>query len=164
MKKIVSLFTLLLIAVASFGQYTTPRPPYDNANAVRIDITRLTQNLTDAAGKDSVWISPGAHQNLYSINAGDTMKGSLYIGLDNVTRSGVTYSKANVYKYDQVHFDFQTSGLLVDTLFFDSEFVCDSAGSGSATTVIIPKVLTKKYYTLGFTWNGTKFVQNTLYK
>lgn len=164
MKQITSLFTLLLLAIASFGQYTTPRPPVDNANATRINITRLTQTLTDGAGKDSVFISPGAHYNYYSINAGDTMKGSLYIGLDNVTRSGVTYSKAGLYKYDKIIFDYRTSGLLVDTLFFDSEFLCDSAGSGSATTIIIPKVLTKKNYVVEFMWDGEKAVQSTLYK
>lgn len=164
MKRIVTLFTLLLLAVASFGQYTTPRTPYSNASATRVNITRLVQNVTDAAGKDSTFISPNANYNFYSINPGDTIKGSHYIGLDNVTRSGVAYSKANVYKYDKVAFDYQTSGLLVDTLFFDSEFVCDSAGSGSATTIIIPKVLTKKHYFVEFIWNGTKFVQTTLWK
>lgn len=164
MKRILSLFTLLILSVATFAQHTTPRPPYSNGSATRIDITRLVQNLTDAAGKDTVYISPNAHQNFYSINAGDTIKGSLTIGLQNVTKNGVAYSKANVYKYDEVVFDYRTSGLLVDTLFFYGAFVCDSSGSGSATTVIIPKVLTKENYLLKFTWDGAKFVQNTLYK
>lgn len=165
MKRILLLILpLLCFTLFAEAQYTTPRPPYDNANATRINITRLTQTLIDGAGKDSVFISPGAHYNYYSINAGDTMKGSLYIGLDNVTRSGVTYSKANVYKYDEVIFDYRTSGLLVDTLFFDSEFKCDSAGSASATKIYIPKDLTKKSYIVKFIWDGTNFVQSTLYK
>lgn len=166
MKRILLLILpLLCFTLIAEAQYTTPRPPVDNANATRQNITRLTQTLTDGAGKDSVFISPNAHYNYYSINPGDTMKGSLYIGLDNVTRNGVTYSKAGLYKYDKVIFDYRTSGLLVDTLFFNTTmFVCDSAGSGSASTIIIPKELTKKNYFLEFTFDGAKLVQSTLYK
>lgn len=165
MKKIVFLlFLLASFCTKNFAQNTTPRPPYSNASATRVTPTRLVQNLTDGSGKDSVWISPNAYENYYSINAGDTIKGSLYIGLDNVTRSGITYSKANIYKYDEVVFDYRSGGKIKDTLFFDSEFLVDSAGNGANSRIIIPVDATKKSYLLKFIWDGTKFVQSTLCK
>lgn len=150
--------------LASAQPYSTPRPPYDNGNATRVDITRLTQNLTDAAGKDTLYITPGANYNFYTINTGDTLKGSIYIGLDNITRNSVTYSKKNIYKYDKVIFQYKSGGTIKDTIFFDSEFKVDSAGNGANSRIIIPVDATKKDYRVEFEWNGTYFIQSTLNK
>ena len=49
-----------------------------------------------------MYLNPGAFVNYYSISPGDAMKGSLTIELQNVTKSGLSYSKANEYKYVEV--------------------------------------------------------------
>lgn len=165
MKKLfVSLFILTVVTLFATAQSNTPRFFKERgALANGSDLNFRYYAITDAAGTDTIRLDPDSWRTHYSINNGDTLNRRVCIKIGDETYNGVTYSRAGSYKYDEVTFHYKTGGGQVDTIDFAGNMIVDTAGTGT-NKVFIPKSTLKKSYFIRFIFDGTNWVQETIFK
>jgi hypothetical protein len=163
MKRLIPLFSLIILSSLVFGQSTTPRFGLTNGRQVAYTQTYLSQNLTDGSSvTDTVLIHPNADQNWYYINTGDTLNGRVCIAIVDTTvqgRANVKSTDNDCYRYDRMFIAFKVGGGKNDTLDFYGSIQVDSSGSASNKRLNIKKDATKLYYIIPFVFNGITWVQ-----
>jgi hypothetical protein len=145
MKKLIPILLFMSLGFMVVGQQTIPR--YTNATGK--SLLYNTSDLTDAAGADTLTITPSAsHEVIYRFNhsAGDTLKDSVTVKL---------VASANTFYGDKIYFTVKTSavpGAAVHKLRFTSSAKLLD-GTTSFTISVANRMYNICFWFDGVQWN-----------